>query len=400
MAKVNKKTPEKDKTKGKSNEVVYLEGVKNSVVEKKLQDVLDNSDSEMELEESIDIFVKEANSPYATTRIDSVDKRVTYAVNFVKSKAKASRSFASKPTILISCVMRDVGGIKQNFANVTEETRDINSNDDKVGVAGSWRRCLECPRKWDTADIRYGTNCPGCSSTNSVILANQAVPMGTQGIVNVQEMKRGDISAFNKVTASIFLYDPDSEEVEEAFLSLSGKQMALLKKIQLGRPFDINVDEKVFVNDTTEVNYFSTTGTSKVTDCSIEKFPDILEIYDTLPLMQSVVELNDGDFCTLFLKIVEEAKQPKEDGKWLVQLTEPNEDEDAEPMLLSLYLDDEDIAGQFNAGDAGIVVCRYSESTVTVGGEDEISRTININVESCGLPVFILGENGTKFLST
>ena len=396
MAKASKRDSKTD-TK-KDNEVVYLEGADNKEIEAKLQEILDDVDSEMELEEATDIFVKKANSKYASTRIDGVDKKVTYALGVVKSKAKAKRSFSSKPTMSISCIMRNVGGVKQNFVNVTEETRDMKAKDDKIGIAGAWRRCLDCNRKWDTADARYGSNCPGCQSTNSVVMANQAVPAGTNGILNRQAMSAGDISIFNKVTTSIFLYNEDTEEPEVAFLSLSGRQMDLLSKIQLGKPFDINVSEDVFVNDVTNINYFSTTGTSKVTDCSV-KMPDVLEIYDTLPLMQSVDELNDGDFGTLFLEVVEEAKQPKEGGKWLVQLTEPNEEEDAEPVLISMYLDDEDVAKQFNEGDVGIFDCRYSEREVSVGEETEMSRTINVNVETCGLPIFILGDDGTKFLS-
>lgn len=399
MAKVEKDKKRNSKTNTKKdNEVVYLEGIDNKEIEAKLQEILDDVDSEMELEEATDIFVKKANSNYASTRIDGVDKKVTYALGVVKSKAKAKRSFSSKPTMPISCIMRNVGGIKQNFVNVTEETRDMKSNDDKIGIAGPWRRCFECARKWDTADDRYGSNCPGCQSTNSVVMANQAVPIGTNGIMNRQTMTAGDISIFNKVTTSIFLYNEDTEEAEAAFLSLSSKQMDLLGKIQLGKPFTINVSEEVFVNDTTNVNYFSTTGTSKVTDCSVE-MRDVLEIYDALPLLQTVNELNDGDYCTLFLEVVEEAKQPKEGGKWLIQLTEPNEEEDAEPVLISMYLDDEDVAKQFNEGDVGIFDCRYSEGEVSVGEETELSRTINVNVETCGLPVFILGDDGTKFLS-
>ena len=404
MAKVTKDNKKDSKTNVKkdttedSNEVVYLEGADNKEIETKLQKILDDVDSEMELEEAIDKFVNSANSWYANNKVDSIDNRVTYALGVVKAKAKGKKSFKSKPTMSISCIMRNVGGIKQNFVNVTEETRDMKSNDDKVGIAGSWRRCLDCGRKWDTADVRYGSNCPGCQNTNSVVMANQAVPTNTTGIVNRQTMAAGDISQFNKVTTSIFLYNEDTEEAEAAFLSLSGTQQELLKRIQLGKPFDINVDEKVFVNDVTNVNYFSTTGTSKITDCSVE-MPDVLEIYDTLPLMQNVGELNDGDFCTLFLEVSEEAKQPKEGGKWLVQLTEPNEEEDAEIVLISMYLDDEDVAKQFNEGDVGIFDCRYSEREVSVGDETELSRTINVNVETCGLPVFILGDDGTKFLS-
>lgn len=396
--KKNSKTDIKKDTNEDSNEVVYLEGADNKGIEAKLQEILDDVDSEMELEEAIDIFVKKANSKYAATRIDTIEKRVTYALGVVKSKAKVKRSFSSKPTMPISCIMRNVGGIKQNFVNVTEDTRDMKSNDDKVGIAGPWRRCLDCGRKWDTKDVRYGSNCPSCQSITSVVMVNQAVPVGTTGVMNRQTMTAGDISIFNKVTTSIFLYNEDTEEAEVAFLSLSGKQMDLLGKIQLGKPFDINVSEDVYINDVTDVNYFSTTGTSKVTDCSVE-MPDVLEIYDTLPLMQNIDELNDGDFCTVFLEIVEEAKQPKEGGKWLVQLTEPNEKEDVEPVLISMYLDDEDVAKQFNEGDSGIFDCRYSEGETSVGGETELSRTININVETCGLPVFILGDEGTKFLS-
>ena len=392
----NTKKDSKTNTK-KDNDVVYLEGIENSVVEDKLKDILNDVDSEMELEEATDIFTKRVNSTYANTKISTVEKRMTYALGIVESKAEAKRSFSSKPTTTISCIMKNVGGMRQNFVNVTEDTRDMKSNDDKIGIAGSRRRCSDCGRKWDTSDIKYGSNCPGCQSTNSVTQANQAVPFNTTGIINRQAMEAGDISQFNKVTTNIFLYDDDGETVV-AFLSLSGKQMELLGKIRLGKPFDINVSEKVYVNDVTGINYFSTTGTSKVTDCTVE-MPDVLEIYDNLPLMQTVDELNDGDFCTLFLEVIEEAKQPKEGGKWLVQLTEPNEDEDAESVLISMYLDEEDIAKQFSEGDVGVFDCRYSEREVSVGGEKEMSRTINVNVETCGLSVFILGDDGTKFLS-
>ena len=115
--------------------------------------------------------------------------------------------------------------------------------------------------------------------------------------------------------------------------------------------------------------------------------------------LSSVEELNDGDYCTIFLEVSEEAKQPKEGGKWLVQFTEPIEEEDDEPVLLSAYFDDEDVANQFTEDDQGVVECRYSESEVTVGGETEISRIINIQVDVCGLPVFLFGEDGTKFLT-
>lgn len=385
----------------KDNDVVYLKGIENSVVDAKLQEILDMVDSEMELEDAINLFVKKANNKHATDRIDTPEKRMTYAFGIIKSKAKAKRTFSSKPTMPISVVMRSVNSIKNNYTNVTEATRELKSNDEKIGIAGSWMRCTECGRKWDTKDERYGNNCPGCQSTDSVIMANQAVPLGTQGMVNRQEMKVGDISGFNKTRTSIFVRDVDSEEMLAAFLSFSGKQQDLLNKIQLGVPFDINVQsENIYVNEVTDITSYESTGTSKITNCSMEDFPDILKIYDEMEeLINYVADLNSGDYATLFLEVVEEAKQPKEGGRWLIQFTEPNEDDEAESVLLSAYFDDEDVAKQFNEDDQGIVECRYSEGEVTVGGETEISRIINIDVDVCGLPVFILGEDGTKLLS-
>lgn len=399
MAKKSDKDEGKGNATDKKDEVVYLEGIENSIIENKIRDILDGIASEMEYEDALNIFIKKANNVHATKRIETSEGRMSYAIGIIISKAKAGRSFAAKPTTPISCVMRNVGGIKNNYTNVTEATHDMTSNDDKIGIAGSWRRCVDCTRKWDTADEKYGTNCPACSSTNSVVMANQAVPIGTQGIVNRQEMKMGDISGFNKTRTSIFVYNEGTEDIDEAFLSFSGKQQVLLKKIQLGRSFDINVQaENIYVNETTGIVSYETTGTSKVTDCSIENFPDILDIYDDITLA-SIDELENGAFCTLFLEVVEEAKQPKEGGKWIVQLSEPVEDEDSEPMLVNTYFDDEDVAKQLKEDDQGIFECRYSELEVTVDDETEISRTINVQPEVCGLPIFILGENGTKLLS-
>lgn len=393
------KAGSKGKASDKKDDVVYLEGIENSVIENKIRDVLDGIDSEMEFGDALDIFIRKANNVHATKRIETPEGRMNYAVGIIITKAKAGRSFAAKPTIPISCVMRNVGGIKNNYTNVTEATHDMTSNDDKIGIAGPWRRCLDCGRKWDTEDEKYGTNCPGCSSTSSVVMANQAVPNGTQGIVNRQEMKMGDISGFNKTRTSIFVYSEDTGETDEAFLSFSGKQRVLLKRIQLGRPFNINIQANdIYVNETTGIVSYETTGTSKVSECSVEDFPDILEIYDDI-VLPSVAELENGAFCALFLEVVEEAKQPKEDGKWIVQLSEPVEDEDSEPMLVNAYFDDEDVAKQLSEDDQGIFECRYSEMEVTVNGETEISRTINVQPEVCGLPIFILGEDGTKLLS-
>lgn len=399
MVKKDKKDQKDNKADKKDAAVVYLEGVENNVVEEKLQEIVDEQDVGLELEDAVNIFVKKANNNYANTKIETAEKRMTYALGVVRTKFKAKRTFASKPTMPISCVMRNVGGIKNNYTNVTEETRGMDSNDDKIGIAGSWKRCLECARKWDTADMRYDTNCPSCSSTNSVVMANQAVPLGTQGIVNRHEMKVGNISGFNKTKTNIFCYNDETEDTDEAFLSFSGKQQNLLSKIQLGRPFTINVQsENIYVNDITDVVSYETTGTSKVTDCDIKDFPDILDIYNEMAL-SSVSDLSDGDYCTLFLEVVEEAKQPKDDGKWLVQFMEPVEDDEEEAVLLGAYFDDEDVAKQFSEDDQGVIECRYSESEISVGDDKEISRIINIQVDSCGLPVFILGENGTKFLS-
>lgn len=396
---MSKKTEQGDKSKGK-NDVVYLEGIENSEVETKIQDILDNVDSELEMEAAIDIFIGRANSKYALGNIATVEKRATYAYGIIKSKAKTKRSFSSKPTMLISCVMRSVNSIKNNYTNVTEDTREMKSNDDKVGIAGPWRRCIDCGRKWDTKDLRYGDSCPTCQSMNSVVMANQAVPIGTQGIVNRQETKMGDISGFNKTRSSIFYFNSDSDEIEEAFLSFSGKQQELLKNVQLGMPFDINVQsENIYVNETTGITSFETTGTSKVTDCSIEDFPDILALYKEKEIINAVSDVEDGSYCALFLEVVEEAKQPKDGGRWLVQFSEPVEEEDDEAVVISSYFDDEDIARQFTEFEQGVIECRYSEGEVTVGGKTEISRIINIDVDVCGLPVFILGEDGTKLLS-
>jgi len=393
------------KTKGIKEIVTYLEGIENSVVEEKIAELIEAVNTDMTKQEALDVFVKKANSKHARENIDTPEKRLTYAIKGTEAKIKASRNVSSKPTMPISCVISSVGGVVQNYANVTDDTRDMKDKKDKIGLAGSWMRCLSCNRIWDTADPKYGTICPSCQNANSVILAYQAVPNDTQGIVNKNEMRTGDISVFNTTRTSIFMLD-EEDNMQEAFLSLTGEKQKLLDMVQLGEPFDINVSEDVFYNETTGLNSYSTTGTSKVTACSNEDFPDILDIYRNMysdvegkSLIHSVAAAEDGTYCTFFLEVIEEAIQPKENGKWLIRLAEPVEDEDEEALVVSMYLDEEDIAKQLREGDIGIFECRYTEGSMTVEGVQEVTRTINVNVNSCGLPIYIMGDDGTKFIS-
>lgn len=394
------------KPKGSKETVIYLEGIENSVVEEKIAGLIEVVNTDMTEEEALNVFIKKANSKHAKENIDTPEKRLTYAIKGTGAKIKASRNVSSKLTMPISCVISSVGGVAKNYANVTDGTRDMKSNDDKIGLAGSWRRCGSCSRIWDTADPKYGTICPGCQSVDSVILANQAVPNGTQGIVNKTEMRTGDISVFNTTRASIFM-PGDEDDMVEAFLSLTGEKQKLLSMVQLGEPFDINVSEDVFFNESTGLNSYSTTGTSKVVECSYKKFPDILDIYRNMyadeggkSLIHSVAKAENGTYCTFFLEVIEEAIQPKEGGKWLIRLAEPIEDEDEEALIVSMYLDEEDIAKQLHEGDMGIFECRYTEGSMTVEGEAEVTRTINVNVNTCGLPIYIMGDDGTTFIST
>ena len=390
-----------------TNETILLDGVENSVVEERLKTMLESNNIDAEFDDVKARFVKVTNSYFCKTKVDGVDKKLNYAVKTVKGQLEAGRMLPSKKTMPITCMLRNLGTIQKNYANVTQETKHFKDKekDQKVGIAGSWRRCLNCNRQWDIADPKYGTNCPGCQSVSVTILAEQYAPKGTQGVLS-KDMRMGDISIYNTLTSSIFLMQDG--EVVEAFLKFTGdKQQELLNQIQFGVPFDINIsaeEKDQFVNDTTGIQSFNCTGTSKVTEATNE-MPDIMEIYENMysdsdnSLIHSVANCADGTYPTLNLEVVKEAEQYKEGGKWVINLVEPTEKEDVEPIPVSMYLDEEHVAKQFELGDNGIFECRYTKQSRSAEGETKETGIINVPITLSGMAVYIMSENGTKLIS-
>ena len=351
--------------------------------------------TEIDLEKATNKFISAVKSPYAKAALKTSDEKYNHGIVAVKGLSTATRSFKSKPTMVISVVMKNCSAMEQNSCNVSEETRDYDKRQ-KIGIAGSWRKCLACERIWDTADTENGDNCPSCSGTNSVILSGQRVPTRTIAILNRKDMRTGDISVFNTKICEVFLFNGDT--YEEAFIKFTGKQRELLKKVRFGIPFDINVDAKPFTNTTTGQKWYSTTGTSQIKPCSVDGFKDILEIFEDLSesIVKSLNDADDKEFVNLFLMIVDEPTKPKD--KWLVNLCDPESDE-SESQIITMYIEDEHIAKQLIADDVGIFVGRYSETTRTNDGVEETSRVLNVNAEIMGVPVYIMDENGTKLIS-
>jgi len=393
----------KGETTVKETTEILLEGVENEVVENKLRTMLEDNNLDAEFDEVKTKFVTAVNGVHCRLKVKGVENKLTYGVKTVKGQLTAGQNIPAKPTMPISCKMRNLGTIVKNSANVTEETKDY-PKEERVGIAGSWRRCLSCNRIWDTSDPRYGQSCPKCQSLSSVVLAYQAAPTPTTGIMD-KNMRTGDISAYNTITSSIFYLDEG--EVQQGFLKFSGKQKELLGEIRFGESFDINisaVDKDIFVNGTTGLKYFSVTSTSKVSECTNE-MPDILEIYESMfdgmegmSLIHSADDAEDGTFCTFYLQVVGEAKQHKEGGKWVVNLEEPTEDEDEEPIPITMYVDSKKVAQQFKLGDSGVFECRYAKETRTINDVTKTLGTINVEVSAPGVPVYLLSENGTKLV--
>jgi len=382
-------------TKGTKLDTPLIDGIDNARIKDEVQAIVNNSVSDMNFEDAMNKFVASIGTAYAKARVKDSEEKLTYGLKAIKSFDKASRSFSSKPTTVISCVLRNTSAVEKNYCNITEETRNL-SKEQKIGLAGTWRRCKADNRVWDTSDERYGDNCPICGSVNTVVLAEQSVPEGSVGIVNRQEMRSGNIAVFNTKTVGIFLHTDDGYEA--AYLKLTGLQRKLLGQVRFGIPFDINVGEDVFINSTTNEKWFSSTGTSKVSPCSVDKFADILDIYEELSesIVGAINNADDGGYYAFFLQVVNEATKPKD--KWILNLVDPDSVSE-EPEIVTMYIDDEAVAKQFLPGDTGIFETRYSESTRSIDGVSEKVRSINVNVESCGLPVYIFGENGTKLIS-
>lgn len=384
---------------------VLLEGIENEVVVGKLEEMIEDNDIEAEIDDVLKRFSKVVNSPHCRMKVKGADKKLTYGVKTVKAQLEAGKVLSSKKTMPITCIVRHLQ-LEKNWANVTQDTKPLDNNDEKIGIAGSWRRCLECSKKWDTSAPDFGSNCPGCQSGNSVVLAQQPAPKGTQGVMN-KKMEVGDISIYNTMTTSIFLMNSD-DEIVPAFLKFTGKQQELLNLIQFGIPFDINVsaeEKDLFVNDTTGIQSFSCTGSSKVIERTKE-MPDILDIYNELSeeLLHSVDNCENGTYPTLYLEVVKEAEKYKDDGKWVVNLVDPGNDEDEdyesyEPMPISMYLDDENVAKEFKLGDSGIFECRFTKQTRTFGDETKEIGTINVPVSNSGMPVYLLGDEGVRLVS-
>jgi len=374
-----------------------IDGIENERIEKEIQTIVDNSVSELNFEDAMNRFAGSIGTAYVKARVKGAEEKLKYGLNSVKASDKTSRVFTSKPTTIISCVLRNTSTVEKNYCNVTDETYGKHiPKDQKIGIAGTWRKCKVDGKIWDTSDERYGDNCPTCGSVNTVILAEQAVPEGTIGIVNRQEMRSGNIATFNTKTVGIFLHTGDGYEA--AYLKLTGSQRKLLDQVRFGVPFDINVAETPYINATTNEKWFSSTGTSKVSPCSVADFADILAIYEdhSGSTVASVDGADDGGFYAFFLQVVGEPSKPKD--KWIVNLVDPDS-ESEEPEIVTMYIDDEAVAKQFLPNDTGIFETRYSESTRTIEGVSEKVRSINVNVESCGLPVYLFGENGTKLIS-
>lgn len=377
----------KEKAKG------LIDGIDDAAIDVKIQEIVDASKSGIDFDAGKNKFISTLKSSYAKTK--KGDELLNYCLKSVKNLDKKSMSFASKPTKTISAVMRNASSVEKNYCNITDETRGF-PKEQKIGLAGNFRKCMDCQGIWDTSNVNLGDNCPKCSSTNSVILGEQAAPVGTLGIMNRGNMSTGDISVFNTKTVGVFVHTDDG--YEEAYIKFTGKQRNLLNNIRFGIPFDINIDAEVFTNETTEQNWYSTTGTSKVAPCSISNFADIIDIYQQLSesIVSSVATIEDGDYCALFLQVVDEPEKPKD--KWLVTLCDPDDDSD-DVELVNLYIEEDSVAGQLHADDVGIFECKYSEGSITKDGETEITRTININAEPCGIPIFIMGEKGTKHIA-
>jgi len=370
-----------------------INGIDDEQIDAEIQKIVDASKSDLDFDTAKNKFISTLKASYTKTKKD--DEKLVHCLKSVRNLDKKSMSFTSKPTTTISVVMRNASAIEKNYCNITEATRGF-PKEQKIGLAGNFRQCSDCGRIWDVTDIKFGDNCPKCSSTNSIILAEQAAPVGTIGILKRSDMSTGDISIYNTKTVGVLVHNGDS--YEEAYIKFTGKQRELLNSIRFGIPFDINIDSDVFVNDTTGQSWYSTTGTSKVTPCSVSDFADIIDIYQQLSesLVSSVDTIEDGDYCALLLQVVDEPEKPKD--KWLITLCDPD-DEDEEVKLVNLYIEEDSIAKQLSADDVGIFECKFSEGSITRDGETETTRTININVESSGVPIYIMGEKGTKLIS-
>ena len=371
--------------------------------ESKIKQILESSNSSMSYEDALGKVEVALNSPYCKRSIEGNSAKINYALNTLrKHVVQQSRVVTSKPTIKVSMVLRNLGALERNFVNETEETRQYNDPNLKRGIAGSWYKCNSCLRMFNSEDTGR-TTCPACMSDNTFIVAQQAVPDGTIGVVNRKLMTKGDISQFNTRQAAAFALDEESGEWMPSFIKFTGKARGLLNKVVLGKPFDITVDANTFTKEENGVVYYSTTGVSAINNFK-GAVPDMISLYERYNegLIKDISDITDNDYCAMILQVLAEPTRPKEDGKWLIQLAPlsaaDEEDEGAEPVILYAFFDSQKIASQLHEGDAGIFEVRYTENDVTRDGAIEKDRFVNIEVTPSGVPIYLFGEDGTTRL--
>ncbi|MFW6001771.1 MAG: hypothetical protein ACOCQD_00365 [archaeon] len=393
----------KGKTTNKKPEI--FDEIDESEVDTKLQEICDNYD--IEFEEAKKRFTKAVMSSYAKNFMKDAESKKDYGIKKVQKYAKSSQSIPAKPTVTMNCILRRPSPMVINNNNVTEDTRDL-SRDQQVGIAGSWLVCEDCGRKFDSEQTGEA-KCPNCSSTSTYVMPKQKAPKGTIGVMNRKTGNTGDISVFNTQNASVFWKDEDGG-YNTGVLKFQGKQMELLNKIKCGDAFSINVDaENTYESDNGDL-WVQTTGTSDISQPT-DEMDDIITVYQMLydefgdAVIQNVEQLEDGDYATLLVDIAGDIQEGN--STWIVPLSqvgdedEESEDEDEEPEIITWYVNSEAIANKIQKMvdqgiDVGILECRYSERTVSVGGEDQVRKNVNVIEDSvCGIPFYLMGEDGT-----
>ncbi|MFW6001728.1 MAG: hypothetical protein ACOCQD_00150 [archaeon] len=395
---------------GKNAKPDIFEEISEEEVDGQLQEIAEKYG--IEFEEAKKRFTKAVMSSYANNWMKSAEAKKDYGLTKVQKYAKSSQSIPAKPTMTINCILRRLSPMVINNNNVTEETRDMNRSE-QVGIAGSWLVCEDCGRKFDSEQTGEA-KCPNCSSSSTYVMPKQKAPKGTIGVVNRKTGNTGDISVFNTQNASIFIKDEEGN-YDTGVLKFQGKQIELLNKIKCGDAFSINVDEtNVYESDNGDF-WYQTTGTSDISNPT-EEMDDIITVYQTLydefgdAIIQDIHQLEDRDYATLLVDIAGDIQEGN--STWIVPLSqisdeeedEESEDEDEEPEILTLYLRSEAIANKIQklvdqGIDVGILECMYTERKVTVEGEEQIRRTVNIVEDSvCGIPFYFMGEDGTVTL--
>lgn len=386
-----------------------LKSISEEDLDAMLKELMEYIETDKTFDEAKSKFMGAFGSTYCQKMVHGEEAQINHAKNVTKKYLQSGKAFKAKPTMTINCVARNMSAVEKNYANVTPETRRFDKGDmkNRVGIAGSWLYCDDCGRKWNSTDSDMGFKCPSCGSANNHIMAEQAAPAGTIGTVNKKENRTGDISIFNTKRLSVFVNTDETDEdgnplMDEAFISFTGKLQELLGSIKFGIPFSINVAENdYFVQPETGVKFYNLTGTSKVGQVT-DEIPDIMDIYANQVTLASTDLSENGSYGAFFLQVVDEPFKPKEDGRWVVNLIEVNEETeegDTDAAEVTMYIDTDDIAEQFNENDAGIFEARYSEQTRTIDGETVKLCNINVPITECGVSVFLLGENKTKLIN-